>query len=42
MLVQKYLSFFQNSGWEVYFNYRRTGVPAFSGGIGVGNNGSIP
>ncbi|MHB1177079.1 MAG: SusD/RagB family nutrient-binding outer membrane lipoprotein [Daejeonella sp.] len=42
ILIQKYLSFFQNSGWEAYYNYRRTGVPAFSGGIGVGNNGIIP
>jgi len=42
ILLQKYLVFFQNSGWEAYFNYRRTGVPAFSGGTGVGNNGVIP
>ena len=42
ILIQKYLGFFQNSGWEPYYNYRRTGVPAFSGGIGVGNNGIIP
>ncbi len=39
---QKYLAFFQNSGWEPYFNYRRTGVPAFSTGVGIGNNGVIP
>lgn len=39
---QKYLAFFQNSGWEPYFNYRRTGVPAFSTGVGIGNNGIIP
>lgn len=42
ILVQKYLAFFQNSGWEAYFNYRRTGVPAFNGGTGIGNNGIIP
>ena len=42
ILVQKHLSFFQNSGWEAYCNYRRTGVPAFRGGIGVGNKGTIP
>ncbi|MEJ8843664.1 SusD/RagB family nutrient-binding outer membrane lipoprotein [Lacibacter sp. H375] len=42
ILLQKYLSFFQNSGWESYYNYRRTGVPAFSTGIGIGNNGNIP
>lgn len=39
---QKYIAFFQNSGWEAYFNYRRTGVPTFSTGVGVGNNGMIP
>lgn len=42
ILLQKYLSFFQNSGWEAYYNYRRTGVPAFSTGVGIGNNGNIP
>lgn len=29
IIVQKYLAFFQNSGWEAYFNWRRTGVPEF-------------
>lgn len=42
ILVQKYLAFFQNSGWEAYFNSRRTGVPTLQGGTGVGNNGIIP
>jgi len=42
ILVQKYLAFFQNSGWEAYYNYRRTGMPAFDGGTGIGNNGLIP
>jgi hypothetical protein len=42
ILTQKYIAFFQNSGWEAYFNYRRTGVPVFEGGTGVGNNGIIP
>ncbi|MBL7726051.1 MAG: SusD/RagB family nutrient-binding outer membrane lipoprotein [Dinghuibacter sp.] len=43
VLTQKYLAFFQNSGWEAYFNYRRTGVPAFAqGGAGTGNSGQIP
>lgn len=43
VLTQKYLAFFQNSGWEAYFNYRRTGVPAFAqGGAGTGNSGVIP
>lgn len=42
ILKQKYLAFFQNSGWEAYFNHRRTGVPTFSTGVGIGNNGIIP
>lgn len=42
ILLQKYLSFFQNSGYEAYFNYRRTGVPDFSVGTGTGNSGRIP
>lgn len=43
ILDQKYLAFFQNSGWEAYFNYRRTGVPSFSAsGPGTGNSGKIP
>lgn len=42
ILLQKYLAFFQNSGWEAYYNFRRTGIPAFSTGVGIGNNGQIP
>jgi hypothetical protein len=42
ILIQKYIASFQNSGWEPYYNYRRTGIPAFSGGVGIGNNGVVP
>lgn len=42
ILEQKYLSFFQQSGQEAYFNYRRTGIPTFLTGAGTGNNGVIP
>jgi hypothetical protein len=42
ILQQKYLAFFQNSGQEAYFNYRRTGVPNFLFGPGTGNSGVIP
>ncbi|ULQ57012.1 SusD/RagB family nutrient-binding outer membrane lipoprotein [Flavihumibacter rivuli] len=42
ILIQKYLAFFQNSGWEAYFNWRRTGLPDFSVGTGTGNSGAIP
>jgi hypothetical protein len=42
ILEQKYIAFFQQSGQEAYFNYRRTGIPAFLSGPGTGNNGIIP
>jgi hypothetical protein len=42
ILLQKYLAFFQNSGWEAYYNWRRTGIPTFSTGPGTGPNGVIP
>jgi hypothetical protein len=42
ILTQKYLAFFQSSGQEAYFNYRRTGLPDFHEGPGTGNNGHIP
>ena len=42
IVLQKYIAMFQNSGYEAYYNWRRTGVPAFQGGSGVGNNGVIP
>ncbi|SHM27756.1 Starch-binding associating with outer membrane [Chitinophaga jiangningensis] len=42
ILQQKYLAFFENSGWEAYFNWRRTGVPTFSTGAGTGNSGILP
>lgn len=42
ILNQKYLAFFQSSGQEAYFNYRRTGIPVFHTGSGTGNNSKIP
>lgn len=41
ILTQKYLAFFQNSGWEAYYNWRRTGVPTFLTGPGTGNSQRI-
>ncbi len=41
IIMQKYLAMFENSGYEAYYNWRRTGVPAFQSGSGVGNNGVI-
>jgi len=42
IVLQKYIACFENSGYEPYYNWRRTGVPAFQGGSGVGNNGVVP
>jgi hypothetical protein len=42
IVLQKYIANFQNSGYESYYNWRRTGTPAFEGGSGVGNNGVVP
>lgn len=42
ILEQKYLGFFQQSGQEAFFNYRRTGIPTFLTGSGTGNSGVIP
>jgi len=33
ILMQKYLSLYQNSGAEGYYNWRRTGVPTFHTGL---------
>lgn len=42
ILTQKYLAYFRNSGFEAYYQYRRTGVPAFQVGPGTGNSQRIP
>ncbi|HSZ84471.1 MAG TPA: SusD/RagB family nutrient-binding outer membrane lipoprotein [Puia sp.] len=42
IVLQKYIACFQNSGYEGYYNWRRTGVPVFQGGSGIGNNGIMP
>lgn len=42
ILKQKYVAFFENSGREAYYNFRRTGIPAFDIGPGNGNNNQIP
>ncbi|MCC9138922.1 SusD/RagB family nutrient-binding outer membrane lipoprotein [Pontibacter silvestris] len=43
ILTQKYISFFMNSGWQPFYEQRRTGIPAFdvSGG-GMLNDKQIP
>lgn len=42
ILLQKYLAYARNSGYQAYYQWRRTGVPVFDQGPGVGNGGVIP
>lgn len=42
ILEQKYVAFWQNSGWEAFYQYRRTGIPEFSEGIGTNAQRRIP
>ena len=42
ILTQKYLAFFQQAGWEAFYNQRRTGVPNFRVGPGNTNGQKIP
>ena len=44
ILTQKYIAFWMNSGYESFYQWRRTGVPAFAqGGAGIGTpNNKIP
>jgi hypothetical protein len=43
ILNQKYIAFFNNSGWEPFYNIRRTGLPALQIGTGMTNpSGKIP
>jgi hypothetical protein len=43
IITQSYLSMFLNSGWEPFFNNRRTGFPEFDvSGDGVLNQGRVP
>ena len=42
IITQKYLSFFLNTGWEAFFEQRRTGIPTLSTGPGTQNGGLVP
>jgi hypothetical protein len=43
ILTQKYIASFMNSGWQPFFEQRRTGFPVFDvSGAGVLNNKMIP
>lgn len=42
ILEEKHTSFFMNSGWEAFYNQRRTGIPTFSLSDQIVNPGGIP
>lgn len=43
IITQKYISQFMNTGWQIFFEQRRTGFPEFeTKGAGVLNGGKIP
>lgn len=42
ILTEKYFAYARNSGLQAYYQWRRTGVPEFSIGSGVGNGGKLP
>lgn len=42
ILTQKYIAFFMNSGWEPFYEQRRTGVPTLRVGPGTLNGGKVP
>ncbi len=41
IVLQKYLAFYQNSGSEAYYNWRRTNTPVFHTGPGSGNSNRV-
>ena len=42
ILTEKYFAYARNSGLQGYYQWRRTGIPDFSVGAGVGNGGKLP
>jgi len=43
IITQKYISMFMNTGWQPFYEQRRTGYPAFDvSGSGILNDGRIP
>jgi hypothetical protein len=43
ILTQKYIASFMNSGWQPFYEQRRTGIPVFDvSGAGVLNNRQVP
>jgi Starch-binding associating with outer membrane len=42
IITQKYIALFMHSGWEAFFEQRRTGIPSLSVGPGTSNNQKVP
>jgi hypothetical protein len=42
IIIQKYIALFMQSGWEAFFEQRRTGIPTLNTGPGTYNNGMVP
>lgn len=42
IITQKYIALFMQSGWEAFYEQRRTGIPALNVGPGTYNDGLVP
>ena len=42
IVLQKYIALFMQSGWEAFYEQRRTGIPHLNVGPGTYNNGKVP
>jgi hypothetical protein len=42
IILQKYIALFMQSGWEAFFEQRRTGIPTLNVGPGTYNDGKVP
>lgn len=42
IITQKYIALFMQSGWEAFFEQRRTGIPTLNVGPGTYNNRQVP
>ena len=42
IITQKYIALFMQSGWEAFYEQRRTGIPHLNVGPGTYNDGKVP
>jgi hypothetical protein len=42
IIIQKYIALFMHSGWEAFYEQRRTGIPKLNVGPGTYNSGKVP